>query len=95
MPLPGDINGLKQELLACTAAAKHASSVQVCKRLDNAHHRIWPLHIRIGHTSASWRLVTPATVQTNDAALPGTLATVLPEAFCTLLHSQVQRCMFA
>ncbi len=32
-PLPEDINDLKQELLACTAAARHASSLQVCKGL--------------------------------------------------------------
>ncbi len=32
MPIPGDINGLKQELLACTAAARHASRVKVCKK---------------------------------------------------------------
>ena len=29
MALPDDMNGLKQELSACTAAAKHASSLQV------------------------------------------------------------------
>ena len=31
MPLPEDITSLKQELLACNAAARHASSLQVRK----------------------------------------------------------------
>ena len=38
MPLPENIDGLKQGLLACAAAARHASSLQVCKRLLAPSH---------------------------------------------------------
>ena len=47
MPLPGDINGHKQELLACTAAARHASSVKVCIGLST--------HVTMsGHSLSEW-----------------------------------------
>ena len=52
MPLPEDIDSLKKELSACTAAAKHASSLQVY-RLGSILQVSQLRLVRVGHTPSS------------------------------------------